>query len=104
MRLDHALLKSHVYENPRTRLRLDAKVEELGKGANASWFWIQIEDRDKNAYLDHFLTSAEALHLACTVILEYRGNLEGTAELERLKENARAIIEKLEGGERGEEE
>ena len=101
MRIDHAKLASHVYESTHSRLRLDAKVEELGKGTYASWFWIQIEDRDKNAYLDYFLTSDEALHLACTIITHYAGNLSKQGDIDHLKAWAQAVLEKLEDRKEG---
>jgi hypothetical protein len=104
MRFDHAKLKSFVYESPHSRLRLDVKIEELGQGSLLSWFWIQIEDRDKNAYLEYFLPSEEALHLACTIIQNYAGNLSKTGDIDHLKAWAQAIIEKIEDGKRGDEE
>jgi len=104
MRLDHAKLVSHVYENPNTRLRLDVKVEEIGQNKPVTWYWIQIEERSRGRFLDHFLDWNQALHLACTIILEYRGDLEKADEFDHLKEWAKALVEKLEGSGRGEEE
>jgi hypothetical protein len=103
MKLSCALLKSYIYESPSTRLRLDVKEETIGSGRRAAWYWVQIEERNRGRYLDHFLTPDEAIHLACTMIISYRGDLEKLVEVEHLKAYAQALIEKLEGSEEGEE-
>ena len=96
MRIDHSILKSHVYEGSRSRLRLDVEEKSTPKGVEYAWYWIQVEDRDRGRFLDHFLSSEEALHLACTIIMHYAGNLSKSGDIDHIKAWAKTILETLE--------
>jgi hypothetical protein len=96
MKVDHTSLKTHVYESSRTRLRLDVEERATPKGVEYTWYWIQVEDRDRGRFLDHFLSNEEALHLACTIITHYAGTLSKSGDIDHLKAWAQAILEKLE--------
>lgn len=96
MRIDHVMVKCHVYESARSRLRLDVQERSTPKGVEYTWYWIQVEDRDRGRFLDHFLSSREALHLACTIIVHYAGYLSIPGDLDNVKAWAKTILEELE--------